>query len=167
MKIITMHGHLNVIYSYVFTDFLCTKKHIYLQSIMLGNLYRMLFFFFFRCSSVAIIALALSTSLSRAKKKSGDASHSYFRTCNLVICFITGVSGKTQRKLLQPYSRIFTCFVLSPPPQKFVLTLSKNLSIYTKTYEGTMHRVSAHDTNINTRNVKKHCHCVVSLTRGP
>jgi len=108
------------------------------------------------------------TSLSRAKKKkSVGASHSYFRTCNLVICFIFGASSKTQRKLLQPYYRIFTCFVSSPTLQKVVLTLSKNLSVYTKTYEGNTHRVSAYDTYINTRNVKKHCNCVVGLTKGP
>jgi len=137
-----------------------TKKHIYLQCVMLGSLYRML-----QLGSNYCIGSFIS--LSRAKEKSVGASHSYFRTCNLVICFIFGVSSKTQRKILQPYSRIFTCFVSFPTLQKFVLTLSKNLSVYTKTYEGNMHRVSAYDTYINKRNVKKHSHCVVSLTKGP
>ena len=123
--------------------------------------------FFFRCSSVAVIELTLSHHFQEPRKKSVGASHSYFRTCNLVICFIFGVSSKTQRKILQPYYRIFTCFVSSPTLQKVLLTLSKNLSVYTKTYEGNMHRVSAYDTYINTRNVKKHCNCVVGLTKGP
>ena len=132
-----------ITYSCVFT-----KKHLF-SMCDAGKTVQNAVFFFFCCSSVSIITLSLSHHFQEPRKKSVGASHSYFRTCNLVTFFIIVLSSKTQRKLLQPYSRIFTCFVLSPTLQKVVLTLSKNMSVYTKTYEGNTHRVSACDTYIN------------------
>ena len=155
-----------IIYSYVFTDFWRPNTHIYLQCVVLGSLYRILLFFPLQlCRNYCTDSFS---SLSKAKKtRSMSAKRSYFRRCSLVMWFIIGGLRKTQSELLQPYSRIFTGFVLSPTLQKFVLTLSQNLSVYSKTYEGNMHRVSANDTFINTRNVRKHSHCVVSHTTGP
>jgi hypothetical protein len=123
-------------------------KETFIFNVWCWEDYRMLFFSF--CySSLAIITLALSHHFQQPRKKKCGCSHSYFRTCNLVTFFIIVVSSETQRKLLQPYSRIFTCFVLSPTLQNVVRTLSKNMSVYTKTYEGNTHRVSACDTYIN------------------
>ena len=52
--------------SYVFTDFWGTKKHIYLQCVMLGSLYRMLVFSLQLGSNYCTGSF---TSFSRAKKK--------------------------------------------------------------------------------------------------